>query len=96
MTLKELTEKLRWCVRYSKADVELLKDLEVVFNDGTNELEYAFDLGRIETAKKFFRKNMHLVAELYANLTEEDKKKAYLYIYYNATEDPLLLIGLND
>ena len=95
MTFKELTTKLRICVKGRKADEEILGHLEILdFSD--NEVEYGFMLGQVPAPKDFFRENIRNLTKQYRALSKEDQQKAYIYIYYNANDYPLLALKLKN
>lgn len=94
MTFKELVNKLLICIKIqNRSQVELLYNLEVDFKE-INEVEYGFFLAKEKDPDYRFNTDVGSMVDCYNELSESDKKKAYIYPKYDMADFTRLYLGV--
>lgn len=97
MNFQQLNSKLPSSISYKGKDAGIINRLRIDFK-GSNEMEYGFYLRNlssgINSVRLKFDENVKDIISKYTQLSPKDKVKAYIYIYYDASDNPLLCLGM--
>ncbi len=94
MTFKEFNSKLPTDISYKGIGIVAINKLEIRFTGTIKEYVEDLENGLCPNKKRAFNQNVRSLIRKYMRLSANDKKKAYIYIYYTLVDYPLLILGI--
>lgn len=94
MTFKEFNSRLPRNISYKGICVVAINKLEIKFTGTIEENVDDLENGFCPKNKHAFNKDVRSLIWRYIRLSAENKKKAYIYIYYTLADYPLLTLGI--
>ena len=93
MTFDGLCVQLLTGIKIPNESIKILGKLEIDFKE-TGEVGYGFCLAEEKNPTKRFYSDVKTMIEDYEKLSEDDKKRAYIFTQFDMIDRPRLYLGL--